>query len=229
MGMMRLLALPFPRPADFAGKDPEAQWRAVMGRDRALREWVGLSRLNRQIVGDASDPYEITLRVEQYLRSHYRYSLTPPGSDYESPFAAFLFGTKRGSCQHFAGGMAVLLRFNGVPARLVVGFSTGRKMTDETYAVSRKDAHTWVEVYFPGVGWIPFDPTPGNSIPGAGPSTSTAGFVDPFADHDSAGSPAPARTPATPGRDAAPAMPVRERPDPVASPGCCGYLRRRQS
>ena len=192
MGTMRLIALPFPRPADFAGKDPEAQWRTAMNQGLAFHEWVGLARLNRQIVGVATDPYEIALRVEQYLRSHYRYSLTPPRTGYLSPFADFLFNTKTGYCQHFAGAMAALLRFNDVPARLAVGFATGRKVSDDTYVVSSRDAHTWVEVYFPGLGWIPFDPTPGSSIPGAGPSSSSAGFIDPFSDDGSAGSPEPA-------------------------------------
>ena len=203
MGMMRLIALPFPRPTDFAGKDSEAQWRLAMNQDMAFHEWVGLSRLNRQIVGAATDPYEITLRVEQYLRSHYRYSLTPPRTGYLSPFANFLFSTKTGYCQHFAGAMAALLRFNGIPARLAVGFATGRKMAENTYVVSRRDAHTWVEVYFPGFGWIPFDPTPGNSIPGAGPSSSSAGFIDPFAAGGPAGGTAPAHTPASRQRAAA--------------------------
>lgn len=202
-GMMRLTALPFPRPGDFAGKDRETRWRTAMSHDAASREWVGLLRLNRQIVGAATDPYEITLRVEQYLRSHYRYSLTPSRTGYESPFAAFLFRTKTGYCQHFAGAMATLLRFNGVPARLTAGFTTGRRVAGDTYIVSSGDAHTWVEVYFPGSGWVPFDPTPGSSVPGAGPSSSSAGFIDPFSVEGSAGSPAPARTPASPGRDAA--------------------------
>ena len=197
MGMMRLIALPFPRPADFAGEDPEAQWRAAMNHDLAFHEWVGLARLNQQIVGAATDPYEITLRIEQYLRTHYHYSLTPPQTGYRSPFAAFLFSSKTGYCQHFAGAMAVLLRFNDIPARLAVGFATGRKVAADTYVVSRRDAHTWVEVYFPGSGWIPFDPTPGNSIPGAGPSSSSAGFIDPFVTGAPAGISGPTQKPAS--------------------------------
>ena len=58
------------------------------------------------IVGRATDPYQITLRIEQYLRAHYSYSLTPPQTRYASPYAAFLFATKTGYCQHFAGAMA---------------------------------------------------------------------------------------------------------------------------
>jgi protein-glutamine gamma-glutamyltransferase len=180
MGTMRLLALPFPRAVWFAGSEPGAQWRRRMNADPADREWLGLYALNRTIVGTATDPYEITLRIEEYLRSHYAYSATPPRTAYRSPFAAFLLSTKTGYCQHFAGAMAVLLRFNGVPARVALGFKTGTQRSPGVYLVRAKDAHAWVEAYFSGVGWVAFDPTPGNVLPGSGPSSTTAGFIDPY-------------------------------------------------
>ncbi|MGD0998534.1 MAG: transglutaminase-like domain-containing protein [Thermoleophilia bacterium] len=172
--------LPFPTAAAVAGAAPQEQWQEMMGDTPADREWLGLYRLNRDIVRGATDPYQITLRIEQYLRSHYTYSLTPPPTRYRSPYAAFLFDTKTGYCQHFAGTMAVLVRFNGIPARVAVGFTTGVLAGRDTYVVRRTDAHAWVEVYFPGIGWVDFDPTPGGNIPGAGPSSTSAGFVDPF-------------------------------------------------
>ncbi len=64
--------------------------------------------------------------------------------------------------------MATLLRFNGIPARVAVGFTTGEKVAEGTYVVTRNDAHAWVEAYFPDVGWVPFDPTPGHALPVAG-------------------------------------------------------------
>jgi hypothetical protein len=145
-----------------------------------LVEWLPLYRLNKQIVGGAVDPYAITLSIERYLRTTYRYSLTPPKTEYKSPYAAFLFKTKTGYCQHFAGAMTVLLRFNGIPARVAQGFTTGKRVSRGTYLVGRNDAHAWVEAYFPRSGWIPFDPTPGNVLPGTGPSSANADFVDPF-------------------------------------------------
>jgi len=174
------VALPFPARPDSVGLSPESAWRSAMSGSRARREWLGLYQLNQDIVGSMTDPYRITLEVERYLRAHFAYSLDPPRTGYRSPYAAFLFQTKNGYCQHFAGAMAVLLRFNGVPARVAVGFATGKRAGDGSFIVSRTDAHAWVEVYFPGVGWLPFEPTPGWRLPGSGASSANAGFVDPM-------------------------------------------------
>ena len=166
--LARYTDLPFPTLQQLDGRSPEAAWNKTMGFTEFGREWQGLYHLNASIVGGATDPYRIALAVEEYLRSRYTYSLKPPETDYASPYAAFLFKTKTGYCQHFAGAMAVLLRFNGIPARVAVGFTTGEKVADGTYIVTRNDAHAWVEAYFPGVGWVPFDPTPGRALPVSG-------------------------------------------------------------
>ena len=126
-------------------------------------------------MGDEADPYRIALALQQYLRTGYDYSLEPPPSDYASPYAAFLFQTRTGYCQHFAGAMAVLLRFNGIPARVAVGFTQGERERDGVYVVKRRDAHAWVEAYFPGAGWAQFDPTPGSSLPASADVTPDGG------------------------------------------------------
>jgi transglutaminase-like putative cysteine protease len=167
--------LPFPTLAQLDGPSPEALWNATMNTSPAAREWLGLYRLNASIVGDSTDPYRITLAVESYLRTKYTYSLAPPQPAAISPYAAFLFRTKSGYCQHFAGAMAALLRFNGIPARVAVGFTTGEKVAEGTYIVTRNDAHAWVEAYFPDVGWVPFDPTPGHALPVAAGDAPTSG------------------------------------------------------
>lgn len=181
--------LPFPRPADITQPVPDGDWVTAMQAHPTSREWIEIYRLNRLLVGNATDPYEITLRLERALRS-YTYSLSTPVSSYRSPYAAFLFDTKTGYCQHFAGAMAVLLRFNGIPTRVALGFTPGERTSTDTFAVSTKNAHAWVEVYFPEVGWVPFDPTPGRSVPGAGPSSTTPGFLDPFRSGGTSGAPA---------------------------------------
>jgi transglutaminase-like putative cysteine protease len=180
MGWMRFEVLPFPTAAEMTGPDPASLWAVTMDLHAADREWLGLYELNRSIVGTASDPYEIGLRIEKFLRDNYTYSLKTPRNKYKSQYAAFLFETKTGDCRHFAGAMAVLLRFNDIPARVALGFTSGRRQTDGTFLVSTNDAHAWVEAYFPRSGWVPFEPTPGNALPGAGGSSTSKGFVDPF-------------------------------------------------
>ncbi len=176
------LSLPFPQVSVLTAADKDAQWRSLAPEAVGPNgwEWADLYAVNEQIVGDAIDPYDVTLRIEKTLRSQFDYSLTPPQSDYSSPYAAFLFDTQSGYCQHFAGTMAFLLRYNGIPARVAVGFTSGDMQGAGTYLVSTGNAHAWVEVYFSTVGWVAFDPTPGRSIPVSGPSSSSPGFINPF-------------------------------------------------
>ena len=177
----RYRTLPWGTAADLEGPDKDAEWRdKVENGSPDGWEWTDLYSLNRRVVGEATDPYEITLLIERYLRRNYTYSLKPPAGEYFSPYAAFLFDHRTGYCQHFAGVMALLLRYNGIPARVAVGFTTGSADTSGTYLVSTNNAHAWVEAYFPSVGWVNFDPTPGRSIPTAGASSTSPGFIDPF-------------------------------------------------
>ena len=80
------------------------------------------------------------------------------------PLDNFLFNSKKGFCQDFSTAMNVMLRMLGIPSRQMSGFGLGAydEKTRE-YTVNSLDAHSWVEVYFPGYGWIPFEPTPDNS------------------------------------------------------------------
>jgi transglutaminase-like putative cysteine protease len=183
------LKLPFPRVADLEGPDTEATWRATVSEIGAGgSDWVELYALNDRIIGDATDPYQIALRIERHLRQFFSYSLEPPASDYSSPYAAFLFDTRSGYCQHFAGAMALLLRYNGIPSRVAVGFATGEPESPGVYLVSRNNAHAWVEAYFPTVGWVAFDPTPGRSLPTTGASSTSPGFINPFTESGTSGS-----------------------------------------
>jgi transglutaminase-like putative cysteine protease len=185
------LRLPFPRISQLRTADKDAGWRfAVSQLTPDGEQWAGLYALDKKIVGDATDPYEIALRLEQYLREYYQYTLEPPASNYPSPYAAFLFDTKAGYCQHFAGAMALLLRYNSIPARVAVGFTEGELESNGVYSVSTNNAHAWVEAYFPTVGWVAFDPTPGRSLPTPGGSSTSPGFQDPYQAGPSAENPA---------------------------------------
>jgi hypothetical protein len=80
--------------------------------------------------------------------------------------ANFLFERKQGHCEYFASSMAVMLRTLGIPSRIVNGFRTG-EFNDLTgqYVIRARNAHSWVEAYFPGTGWVSFDPTPAGNVP----------------------------------------------------------------
>jgi protein-glutamine gamma-glutamyltransferase len=80
------------------------------------------------------------------------------------PLMGFLYDDRRGYCQQFSGAMALMLRMAGIPARVAAGFSPGSYNKDtREYRVRDLDAHSWVEVWFTGIGWVPFDPTPARS------------------------------------------------------------------
>lgn len=146
--------------------------------DAALGPYAEVRDLARRVAGDAASPYAAVNRIESHLRRAYAYDERPPdppvgGGPYgwsprRPPLVDFLTRTRRGFCQHFAGAMAVMLRSLGIPARVAVGYTGGRFEADEgAWVVLDRDAHSWVEVWFPGHGWLPFDPTPGRSAPNA--------------------------------------------------------------
>ncbi|HXY25669.1 MAG TPA: transglutaminaseTgpA domain-containing protein [Candidatus Acidoferrum sp.] len=118
--------------------------------------------LAREITRNATTPFDKAIRIENYLRSRYAYSLNLTGKPGDDPLAHFLFETKAGHCEYFASSMAIMLRTLGIPSREVNGFLPGEyNDLGGDYIVRASDAHSWVEVYFTGLGWQVFDPTPG--------------------------------------------------------------------
>ena len=105
-----------------------------------------------------------------------QYSLTPNLPNALPALAEFMLHAHRGYCQMFSGAMALVLRMHGIPARIAVGFTQGKLQGSDTYLVNDRDAHAWVEVYFPGYGWLPFEPTPGAHVP-TDTSTSSPSFA----------------------------------------------------
>jgi transglutaminase-like putative cysteine protease len=120
-----------------------------------------IAELAKQITERAQTPFDKTITLENYLRSHYAYNLNLTGKPGDDPLAHFLFETRSGHCEYFASAMAIMLRTLGIPTREVNGFLPGEyNDLGEDYIVRASDAHSWVEVYFPGTGWMTFDPTP---------------------------------------------------------------------
>ena len=128
-----------------------------------------IAALARSIVNEAhaTTPYDQSKAIESWFRAkdRFTYTLVPPRAPAGvRPLDYFLFTSKKGFCQDFSTAMNVMLRTLGIPSRQMSGFGLG-SYDDKLrqYDVNSLDAHSWVEVYFPGYGWIPFEPTPDNS------------------------------------------------------------------
>ena len=120
-------------------------------------------RLARGLASGSRSSYDVAMAVERYLKQNYLYSEQPPPRRY--PLESFLFVDRLGYCQQFSGAMALMLRMDGIPARVAAGFLPGAyDGATRTFVVRAVDAHSWVEVYFAGIGWVPFDPTPPRSV-----------------------------------------------------------------
>lgn len=138
--------------------------------DEAKRDYLDLPKgieqgvydLAREITLDAGTPYEKARALELYLLKNYTYSTEvnypPANRDFVS---YFLLDSKKGYCSYFASAMAVMARMAGIPSRYVEGYLVPAS-GDEGTIVTGENAHAWVELYFQGVGWIPFNPTPGS-------------------------------------------------------------------
>jgi len=118
--------------------------------------------LARDLTATQPTPYDRAVAIESYLRE-FPYTLDVPAPTRQNDIADyFLFELQEGYCDYYATAMVVLARAAGLPARMVVGYATGRyDMVNARYVVTEADAHAWVEIYFPGYGWIEFEPTAG--------------------------------------------------------------------
>ncbi len=120
---------------------------------------------------DAETDYDRVIAIRDELLK-YEYDFYPPPQPPNTDAVdLFLFEDQRGVCEHYVSSMVVLLRVLGIPSRFVVGYGAGDyNPLSGYYTVRANDAHAWTEVYFPGMGWVPFDPTPGwNGAPQTGP------------------------------------------------------------
>ncbi len=136
---------------------PEIQARYLQLPDTVPQRVFDLAE---KLAQDQDNPYDIAKAIETYVRT-YTYDEQIPGpAPGQDAADYFLFEEKRGYCDYYATGMAVMLRHLGIPTRLVQGYATGEydPLTGR-YRLREKDAHVWVEVYFPTYGWIQFEPT----------------------------------------------------------------------
>ncbi|MHC1694751.1 MAG: transglutaminase family protein [Eubacteriales bacterium] len=131
--------------------------------------------LATEVTKDANSDYYKAVAIEQYLAKNYKYTLNPKAPyDDEADFVySFLFDTKEGYCTYYATAMVTMMRSLGIPARYVEGFAVdntrnvGRTPTVRNPALTSifdYNAHAWAEVYFPGIGWLPFEPTTATQV-----------------------------------------------------------------
>jgi transglutaminase-like putative cysteine protease len=137
--------------------------------------------LARRLAAGAPTPYDAAQRIELYLRSNFEYKQDVPNRTY--PLPAFISQDRAGYCQQFSGAMALMLRMLGIPSRVAAGFAPGGRDPDRSnYLIDDTDAHNWIEVFFPGIGWATFDPTP-PAAPAAQPDDEL-GATDPLPTDD---------------------------------------------
>ncbi len=123
-----------------------------------------LRRLADSLTAGRATRYDRAAAVEEYFKRGFRYTLDLPRDAEEARLESFLFTRRAGHCEYFSSAMVVLLRAAGIPARNVNGFLGGEWNEFGRYLlVTGNDAHSWVEVWFPGSGWVAFDPTPPGS------------------------------------------------------------------
>jgi Transglutaminase-like superfamily/TgpA N-terminal domain len=142
---------------------PGRDWRVRQLLDEpGERPYLPLFLTAERIAGGARSPYAATVALESWFRTggSFAYDQHPPASHGVPALVDFVTRTHSGYCQHFAGAMALMLRYLGIPSRVVAGFSSGH-YDHGVWVVTDHDAHEWVEVWFRGWGWLPFDPTPG--------------------------------------------------------------------
>jgi len=199
---------------DFTGTgDPAFDARMLSVPNDLPAEVVDLA--TRLTSGKQSN-YERALAIYDYFQTPangFLYTLDTAPADGRSAIVQFL-ATKRGFCQQYAAATALMMRAVNIPARVVVGFTHAAPTNSGTFTVTTADAHAWVEVYFPNIGWIPFDTTPlsgidaGRAVPlpwSPTPSTSAGGGQDEPTRRSDTSSPSASRslTPTAPTASAA--------------------------
>jgi len=129
--------------------------------------------------------YGAVVALESYFHGkQFHYDQTPPVGP-GPVLAYFMLHSHRGYCQMYSGSMALVLRLHGIPARVAYGFTEGSQ-TQNGYKVTDRDAHAWVEAFFPKYGWIPFEPTPTRNLPEVQASTTNASWVRSIGDQKNA-------------------------------------------
>jgi transglutaminase-like putative cysteine protease len=214
---------PSARDYDVVSTRPNPAAPAAKAVDTRDPRWLELpadlparvTALSHQLIGAAPSRADAVQAVDDYLHAHATYDLNapvPPAG--EDAVDSFLFVTHQGFCEQFATAAGVLLRAAGIPTRLVTGYSQGDVTSDPGRRVMRAtDAHAWIQVWFPGVGWVDSDPT-ATAVLGKGAATAPRATASPTAGSEQN----PGQTAALPSSaaNASPSASPTPRPAPSA-------------
>ncbi len=181
-----------------------------------------VEQLAERVTARAETSFDQALALQDWFTGgDFTYDLDPPqvpsGAD---PLVHFLRDSRTGYCQHFASAMAVMARYLGIPARVAVGYTAGENVGTDRWTVRQGDAHAWPELYFPGYGWLRFEPTPGEGQPNASAPAYTAPAPDPTPSREPQATAAPEEESASPEQAPSPASPTAsaEAEQPEESP-----------
>ncbi|MCO6005829.1 DUF3488 and transglutaminase-like domain-containing protein [Actinoallomurus purpureus] len=143
-----------PVPADIASRYLAVPPPLSVGKD--------VVALARKLTATASTPYDRAVKLQQWFTrpGNFTYSLDAPSPRNVGALRDFLFTSRTGYCEQFAASMALLARIVGIPARVGMGYTAGTRQPDGSWVVRTKDTHAWPELYFAGIGWLRFEPTP---------------------------------------------------------------------
>jgi transglutaminase-like putative cysteine protease len=125
-----------------------------------------VEELARSVTADAQTPYDQAFAMQQWFRNQFEYSLEVQAGHGSNAIESFL-QQRVGYCEQFAATFAAMARTLGIPSRVAVGFTPGVINDEGWYSVLGKNAHAWPELWFDGIGWVLFEPTPGRGAPGA--------------------------------------------------------------
>ncbi|MFE9235334.1 transglutaminase family protein [Cellulosimicrobium funkei] len=202
----------FPRPLDAdalrgaSGADPDDPNYLDVP---ATEHEQDIRDLATSVVDGATTRYDQALALQTYFRdiSQFTYSTeVPPGASGDAVWD--FLQDRTGYCVQFATSMTMMARTLGIPARLGVGFLPGERVDESSYQVTGRDSHAWPELYFPGQGWVRFEPTPAQQT-GPTPTWATPVAVTPGGPADPGNVPTPGATTAAP---SAPATPTPTAP-----------------
>jgi transglutaminase-like putative cysteine protease len=129
----------------------------------------------REVTAGTTSDYEAAVALQDWFTSEFTYS-TDVASEQSGDYLTQFLTDRIGYCEQFAATMALMARSLGIPANVVVGFTAGSRGQDGSYVVSTKDAHAWPELFFTGIGWVAFEPTPAGS---AGGDITAPGYTTP--------------------------------------------------